>query len=111
MVEGKSLVSGILGIVCAIAVLGLMGLPQAGPIAGPALANQAAVTSITQTQSNQSIVPGSSFNANLQGAQIPSPSSPQSIESPNAIFGAAFLAAISIAISLGAAFLVSRRAT
>ncbi|MDH2900300.1 MAG: hypothetical protein PXY39_04965 [archaeon] len=111
MVEGKSLVAGILGIVCAIAVLGFMGLPQAGPIAGPALANQAAVTSSAQTQSRQSVVPGPSYSANPQGAQIPNPSSAQSIESPNAIFGAAFLGAISLAISLCAAFLVSRRGT
>lgn len=110
MVEGRSLVAGILGIVCAIAVLGFMGL-QAGPIAGPALANQAAVTSSTQVQSNQSVVPGPPYSANPQGVQIPSPSSAQSIESPNAIFGAAFLGAISLAISLCVAFLVARRAT
>ena len=111
MIQERSVVAGILGTVCAIAVLGLIGLSQSGSIAGLALVNQVAASSSTQGQSSQGLYPSASSNtSNMHEAQIPGPSSTQSIESPNAMFGVAILGAISLAVGLGAAFVVSRRA-
>jgi hypothetical protein len=114
MVHGRSVVAGVLGIVFAIAVLGFMSLSQFGLTLTPSMnfgANpSAAIVTSTQGQSNQSAFTASSSSIFPYGAIAPGPRSSQSIESPNAVFGAALLGVISLVVGLAAAFVVSRRA-
>lgn len=104
MVQGRSLLAGIVGIGCAIAVLTLMALSQAGLATYNTSSGTSSVPAenlIGQNNTTPSL--GASFGASF------APASPQAVDSPTAIFSVALLAGIAILISAGTALIVSRR--
>jgi hypothetical protein len=112
MIQKRSLAAGLIGVVCAVAVLGSLSLFQFGTLyapAAPANYNVAEPRSATQTQGNQSIVPGSNYGNNQNVGPVLSPLASQSIENPNSLIGVALLGAISLAIGIGMSFVISRR--
>ena len=112
MVRGRSILAGIVGIVCAIAVLGFIALSQSVPTFGPAsnLGNLVSESSSSsQALSTQTTETHSS--SNLFGSESPflGSQSGQTIDNPMAMSAIALLGGISLLVSLGVAFLISRR--
>jgi hypothetical protein len=107
MIQGRRVLAGIVGVVCAIAVLSFMALLQAAPVlyntnsgtyAGPDLESVISHNNTSRSPSLRSSYPPSI-----------GPVASQAIDSPAAIASVALLAGISILVSAGLAVIVSRR--
>lgn len=127
MVQGRSIIAGIFGVICAIAILGLLGLTQAGAVFNPsALVSHSLVPSQSSSSLNSAVVSsttGTSSNntATSQGTASPSyfygmaglsplRDSQQTIGSfPSTASSVLLLGVISLIVSLGVVFGVSRR--
>lgn len=107
MVEQRTVLAGILGIVCAFAVLVFMGFSQSSLILGSSMNGLAVPSATTQTVTQSSTGTPYTYEQKLPTL---GPSSSQSIESPYAISSAALLGVISLFVGLAAAFVISRRA-
>jgi hypothetical protein len=113
MAEGgkRAILAGILGMVSALLVLGLVGLSQSTPTFAPAALNSnfASSSVASQGENNHSITSSQTVSPNLpEGARL-NPESSQSIQSPMAFIGIIVLGGISLVVGAAAAFLISRK--
>ncbi len=102
MVQGRSIMAGTVGVVCAIAVLGFIALSQSGTTSnGGSSLNQVGEFAGVQNTTHSSSAFGNAASL--------APESPQSVENPRAISSVALLGGVSLLVGLGVAVFVSRR--
>lgn len=118
MVQGRSVIAGVLGVICAVAILALLTLTQVGAVFGPAIAMvpsnsstaSAAEAIVSSNNSSATYAKVTPSVPNLMARIGPSPSSEQTIGSPSlSISNILLLGVVSLVISLGVVFVVSRR--
>ena len=111
MVQRKSLFAGVLGVICALGVFGSIVFSQA-TLFGPTLTPSAVVPfSGSSTVNNQSVVPANNLGVEYGPVGL-GPNSPQTISnlgSPSLQISIAILGILALAVSVGAAFVISRR--
>jgi hypothetical protein len=125
MVQGKSVVAGVFGVICAVAILGLMVLVQGGgilfspslvasnntPSASPSSSGgQYVMETNNNSASNSNESPGASSFGTSLGPAGPSSNSAQTIGSPILSVGnIVLLGIVSLIVSLGVVLVISRR--